>query len=184
MVDKMMTHLTGSPIRILFIADEEQERQKVIDILKKSTYDFIITKILPDEYLEAYDQDHSFHDAFAIAICDIALKSFPQFETIERIRSKNLFLPIVIITSNHSVEVAVKAFKAGANDYIIRSTRNLEQLPQIILSAFEHRVQRHDQVDPGQAESQLRAYADEIGRKNQALAEARDKALEASRLKI
>jgi two-component system sensor histidine kinase/response regulator len=178
-----MTSPTARPIRIMLIADEDQERQKVIEILKKSTYDFIVTEISPHENLEAFHQSHSFQDSFDIAVCDIALHSFPLLETLELIRYKNLFLPVVILTSNHSIEIAVKAIQAGADDYIIRSARNLERLPQIIFSAIEHHVQMQDLVDPKQAEAQLHAYADEIVRKNQALAEARDKALEASRLK-
>jgi two-component system sensor histidine kinase/response regulator len=167
----------------MLVSDEDEERQKVIDILNKSTFAINITEITSHENFEIYHQSHSIQDLFDIVICDITLNSFPLLEALDVIRSKNLFLPILVLTSNHSIEIAVKAVKAGADDYIIRSARNLERLPQIILSAIEQHVQRRDLVEPQHAEAQLRAFADEIVRKNQALAEARDKALEASRLK-
>ena len=60
----------------------------------------------------------------AVICVDMNMPGLSGLETIERIREHHTALPIIVLTSDDSVETAVKAMKLGAHDYI---TKPLDQ---------------------------------------------------------
>lgn len=75
-----------------------------------------------------------------IALVDIRLPGIDGLELIRRVRAAGAAFPIVVLTAYGSVESAVAAMKAGANDYL--------QKPVAIgeLEVVLHRVLRHHRL--------------------------------------
>ena len=73
----------------------------------------------------------------ALICVDMNMPGLSGLETIERIREHHPALPIIVLTSDDSVETAVKAMKLGAHDYL---TKPLDQtkLVTTLKNAVEH----------------------------------------------
>ena len=69
--------------------------------------------LMPDKH-EAYE--FFFHNSVDLVLLDCN-NGFSDFELIQYFKSMKPFVPVIIITSNSSEEMAIKAFRLGASDY-------------------------------------------------------------------
>lgn len=65
-----------------------------------------------------------------VVICDIKLPVMSGLEFIKRIRTFNIVLPIILMTAEGSLEVAVEAIEAGAYDFVLKPLH----VPQLLIS--------------------------------------------------
>ena len=65
-----------------------------------------------------------------VIISDLRLPVMSGLELIKRIRKFNSVLPIILMTAEGSVEVAVEAIEAGAYDFVLKPL----QVPQLLIS--------------------------------------------------
>ncbi|MCS7053738.1 MAG: sigma-54 dependent transcriptional regulator [Ignavibacterium sp.] len=111
--------------KILIIDDDELVCQSLKKILIKFGYhaEFITNAEFAIEKIQEYDPD--------IVILDIYLTSANGLDVLKEIHSKFMNLPVVMITAYADVNIAVKALKLGATDFLLKPL-DLDQLKIII----------------------------------------------------
>ena len=77
---------------------------------------------------------------FSIVILDYSLPRMDGMEVIKRIKENGFDVPVIMVTGQGDEQVAVKALKNGAHDYIVKSQGYLKSLPSIV----EKTIEKHD----------------------------------------
>jgi signal transduction histidine kinase len=118
---------------------------------------------------------------------DYRLPDDDGLNLIQKLRSSEIKVPLVVLTAQGDEEIAVALMKAGATDYLSKSRVSSATLAQILRNAI--RVHRAE-MQAALANQQLRESHEQLIRKNQELERQRQqiqlqnlKLLEASRLK-
>jgi two-component system copper resistance phosphate regulon response regulator CusR len=75
------------------------------------------------EYTEAYPYD--------LVLLDLMLPSMSGVEVLQRIRRKNQYVPILVLTARDSVDEKVKLFEIGADDYLTKPFAFAELLVRV-----------------------------------------------------
>lgn len=122
-------------IKVLHIDDSYLDRMLVKDILSQDSTDFILQGA---ETREKFEELIS-QQIFDIILSDFNILGFDGLQVLEVIKKTNPDLPVVIITGTGSEEVAIKAMKMGAADYVIKSVKHIRSLPQVIINVLEHK---------------------------------------------
>jgi len=98
--------------QILVVDDEERIRQSLNGILKDEGY----------EVWEAKDGEQALKqietDPPDLALLDIWMPGMDGMEVLERIKGEIPNLPVIMISGHGNIELAVKAVKLGAYDFI------------------------------------------------------------------
>jgi DNA-binding NtrC family response regulator len=77
-----------------------------------------------------------------LVVTDLKLPDGTGLEVIAGVRARRPRLPIIMITSYSSMESAIDALRAGANDYVIKPFNNDEFLHAIARALNERRLVR------------------------------------------
>lgn len=133
-----------SKIKILLIEDDEIDQMAFERMIKKQELDYDTT--ISPSISKAKTLLES--DSFDIVIADYNLSDGTAFDILGSIKD----VPVIFATGAGNEEIAIKAMRAGAYDYLIKdhSRSYLQVLPMIIDKAVEHK----------QAEKQLKEYHD------------------------
>lgn len=73
--------------------------------------------------------------SFDAALLDLHLPDGNGLELLVEIREKSLLLPVIVLTGMGDEAVAVAAFKAGADDYLVKRPGYLDRLPLTLEAA-------------------------------------------------
>lgn len=76
---------------------------------------------------------------YQLIISDMNMPEMSGLELITEIRSCGADVPIVILTGNNEISVAIQAIKEGANDYLLKD----ENIQETILIAVEKVLKKH-----------------------------------------
>ncbi len=98
--------------QILVVDDEERIRQSLNGVLKDEGYDVREAK----DGVQALKQIES--DPPDVVLLDIWMPGMDGIETLERIKAQIPNLPVVMISGHANIELAVRATKLGAYDFI------------------------------------------------------------------
>jgi two-component system nitrogen regulation response regulator NtrX len=98
--------------QILVVDDEERIRQSLNGVLKDEGYEVLEAK----DGVQALKQIES--DPPDAVLLDIWMPGMDGMETLERIKAQIPNLPIIMISGHANIELAVKATKLGAYDFI------------------------------------------------------------------
>ena len=79
---------------------------------------------------------------FELVVTDLKLPDGTGLDVIAGVRARRPRLPIIMITSYSSMESAIDALRAGANDYVIKPFNNAEFLAAIARALNERRMLR------------------------------------------
>ena len=77
-----------------------------------------------------------------LVITDLKLPDGTGLDVIAGVRARRPRLPIIMITSYSSMESAIEALRAGANDYVIKPFKNEELLRAISRALSDRRTVR------------------------------------------
>ena len=77
-----------------------------------------------------------------VVVTDLKLPDGTGLDVIAGVRARGPGLPIIMITSYSSMESAIDALRAGANDYVIKPFNNDEFLRSIARALNERRLMR------------------------------------------
>ena len=84
--------------------------------------------------------DRLSYEDFSIVILDYSLPRMDGMEVIKRIKENGFDVPVIMVTGQGDEQIAVKALKNGAYDYIVKSQSYLKSLPNIV----EKTIEKHD----------------------------------------
>lgn len=118
--------------RILIMDDEERERKRIGDYLRRKKYDVLAVGTM-QEAMDAIKRER--FDAF---VTDCNIPGVDALRTSDEVRRINPDMAVIIMTAFGTIETAVKAIKAGAYDYLPKPI-DLEQLEVLIERISERR---------------------------------------------
>ena len=120
-----MSDLTSAKGRILVVDDEADIRESLEVLLAMEGYDVTLA-------VDAADGLRKLNKArFDVVLLDLMLPDRSGMDVLADIRAKDQETPIIMLTAYGSVEVAVNAIKAGANDYFSKPWDNEKLLIEI-----------------------------------------------------
>jgi len=143
----------AKPLRVLIIEDSENDALLLLRELKRSGYDPTYERVYAAADLISALEKQSWD----IIIADFVMPQFSGLEALKMIRSKELDVPVIIMSGKISDETAVTAMKAGASDYIMKD--NLIRLgPAIERELYETSMR----IKSEKASTALREREDEL----------------------
>lgn len=118
--------MTGNPIKILFVEDNEDHAFLVIHELKKAGYDPTIKRVdTMEDVRSSLDSE-----GWDVLLCDYSLPGFNGVNVIEEYRKRNLDYPFIVVSGEIGEDTAVTLMKLGAHDYVFKG--NLTPLIPVI----------------------------------------------------
>lgn len=100
--------------RILLIEDDESVASALHDLLKDEGFT-VTTSTDPAEGLATAQSS-----TFDVIVTDLQMPGISGLEVIEQLQAAKPHLPVILITAYHTTEVAIRAIKLGAYDYVLK----------------------------------------------------------------
>jgi CheY-like chemotaxis protein len=128
-VGPVRSHDHGTPrVRILIVDDSELSRNYIVRVLEQ----------LPNAELVAVDSGAAAlrvlaDGAISLMLCDYEMPNISGLQVLSFARKTHnaLDLPVLMLTSRDEPGIKVKAFRAGANDYIAKEAEPEELLARV-----------------------------------------------------
>src|SRR5688500_469913 len=139
-------------LRILVVDDDDVDRMAVKRALKSTGLDATVTEAENAETaLRMLERQ-----AFDCALLDYRMPGSDGLDVVRRAREKGLLTPFIMLTGFGDEQTAVELMKAGAADYIPKSSLTTERLAVSLRGVL--RVHQAE-IDASRADVQLRRYA-------------------------
>ena len=119
----------------LLLIDDEPELRESLEMLLTSEGFAVESAATGQEGLRCLDRK-----PFDLVLLDVALPDKSGLEVLQAIRASNPALAVVMITAYGSVENAVQAMRAGANNYITKPWDNERLLAEITMLVQQQRL--------------------------------------------
>lgn len=134
-------------LRALIIEDSEDDMFFTVQELTRGGFDLAFERV---ETMAALDAALD-RAAWDIVISDHSMPGFTSLQALDLIKFRQLDIPFIIVSGVIGEEIAVKAMKAGASDYVMKSAlaRLVPSIERELLEASNRRIRR-------QAEKALR----------------------------
>lgn len=158
------------PLRLLLADDDQDDYIITRDLLRNIGRDKYELEWAPDFASALAALARNQHD---LCLCDYRLGEANGLELMQEALARGCTAPVILLTGLDEWETDVRAMKAGAADYLVKSQLSERLLERSIRYTLERK----------QAQDKLKAYAAEIEKKNEELAEAVRVAREATELK-
>lgn len=125
----------NAPIRVLVVDDDENDFFCVSRLLTRNTFARYELEWAPsyEAGLEALERGG--HD---VAIFDYRLGLGTGLELLRAAQTKNLDLPVILLTGHDSLEIDQESTRAGAADYLCKTGLTTGQLERSIRYALRH----------------------------------------------
>ena len=118
--------------RILVVDDEAHVRSMIGASLERHGYDVQLAGC-GREALETLERN-----AFDLVLTDIVMQDGDGITLLERIRVRQPNLPVVMMTANHDIAVAIDSMRGGAYDYLLKPFEH-DHLIGTVQRALSHR---------------------------------------------
>jgi DNA-binding NtrC family response regulator len=129
-----------SAARILVIDDEEDIRESLETLLSiEGGYDVHLASNAAEGLNKL---EHGFYD---LVLLDLMMPDRSGMEVLAEVRTRDRETPIFLLTAFGSIEVAVQALKAGANDYFSKPWDNEKLLIEIDRMISKGRLERENE---------------------------------------
>jgi two-component system, cell cycle sensor histidine kinase and response regulator CckA len=132
------TGVMNKALRVLIADDSEDDVVILLHVLRRAGYEPVYERVSTEPAMKA-----ALEQPWDIIISDFEMPHFGGFEALQLLRDSGHDLPFILVSAVVSEEMAVRAMKAGAHDYIMK--RNLTRLPPAIereLQEFQTRAAR------------------------------------------
>ena len=106
-----------SLLRVLIVEDSEADTQLLLRELERSNYQITHQRVESAEALSAALS----RENWDILFCDFTMPHFSGQTALEIVRTRDRVLPFNFVSGTLGEHVAVKAIKAGANDYVMKT---------------------------------------------------------------
>jgi len=124
-------------IRILCVDDEPHDRALIRHALSVEG-DYLLMEADDRESFERALEEEDLH----VVLTDFNILSFEGLEVIRAVKTRKPDMPVIVVTGTGSEEIAVKALKEGADDYVIKTPHHIAQLPHTVRRALMMMEQR------------------------------------------
>jgi len=151
-------------LHILYVDDSKFDRELVRHVLEREHGGFRITEAASQQEFETRLQDGTYD----LVLTDFNILGFEGFHVLDQVRAFDPHLPVVIVTGTGSEEVAVEAMKRGVGDYVIKTPKHIQRLPNTILSAIEKKRLQQERmiaISELQARARQQAVVAELGQR-------------------
>lgn len=120
--------MSGETIRVLLVEDDTDHAQLVLRTLHRQEPPFEVM-VVGDGVacLEAMALR-----PYSVVLLDYSLPRMNGLEVLEQIHNRGFSVPVVMVTGQGDERVAVEAMRAGAMDYVVKTTGYLTTLPPVI----------------------------------------------------
>lgn len=122
-------------IRLLHIDDNQFDRQLVNDALCKEHDRY---EVISADNREKFEK-HLNEKDFDLILSDFNILGFDGLQVLQIVHDKYPDMPVIIVTGTGSEEIAIKAMKMGASDYIIKSVKHIRGLAHTIEKVLENK---------------------------------------------
>ncbi|WDT75276.1 MAG: response regulator [Candidatus Manganitrophus sp.] len=130
-------------LRVLIVEDSEDDTALVLETLKERDFHPVYKRVeTPEEMIAALRQS-----PWDVVVSDYTMPRFNALAAMRLIKEAGLDIPFIIVTGSIGEEIAVRAMKAGAHDYMMKD--NLSRLTPAIEREMQEAVRRreHRQAD-------------------------------------
>ena len=118
----------GRRIAVLLVEDDADQAEVVARTLRRRDSPIEVTPVGDGPAcLEALTRQ-----SYALVLLDYSLPRLSGLEVLAEIRRRGESVPVVMVTGQGDERVAVEAMRAGASDYVIKSSGYLTTLPTVI----------------------------------------------------
>ncbi len=129
-------------VQILFV-DDDSEAIKFVDVVLKKVEDFRF-HIVARESGEAALQELETNTGIDLVIMDYFLPGMNGLDTAKTILEKHRKLPVIFLTVNRDMNLAIEAMKLGVADYILKEDLNNAFFVQTIVGVLEKQRLRNE----------------------------------------
>lgn len=148
--------------RILIVDDEEDIRESLETLLTLEGYS-VDMAVNGTAGLDRMGQT-----AFDLVLLDLMMPDMSGMEVLAEVRQRDRETPIFLITAYGSIDVAIKALKAGANDYFSKPWDNEKLIIEIDRQIAKGRLEREN-VELKRALKQRYAFPNIVGKSERML---------------
>lgn len=120
--------------KILVVDDDPFVRDMLAFILESNDY-LIDTAVNGIEALQKYSADPN----IGLIVSDMNMPEMNGLELIKELRNNKADVPIIILTGNDEVSVAIEAMNCGANDSLVKD----ENIQDTILISVAKVLEKH-----------------------------------------
>ena len=135
--------------RVLVIEDDPQQARIIELRLTKSNQPFEVD--LANNTTVAFEKLAK--TSFDIVTLDYHLPSMSGLQVLEKIKKEYAHLPVIMLTGQGDEEIAVKAMRNGAHDYLTKGLEHFELLPRVL-----HRAIRENHLSQQLEQSRKRYF--------------------------
>lgn len=131
-----MSLVQESGLSALLIEDNSHERIAIRRSLKKDVH----TLLECESAEEAIRHLEQFPSEFDVIIADFKLPGMDGLTLFRTLRQMKCLSPFILLTGNGSEQIAIEAFKAGVNDYLVKASQSgyLDLLPALVAQVRQH----------------------------------------------
>ena len=129
--------MTPVPATILVVDDERLIRWSLEQQLQREGYVVVLAETGSEALHKAQVESPD------LVLLDVRLPDADGLEILERLRTAESDLPVIMITAHGGVESAVRAMKLGAHDYIIKPF-DMDELKLTVRKALETKALRSE----------------------------------------
>ena len=142
-------------LRVLNIEDSVRDHELFRRYMTSNGVELTVDRVETPAAMELALADREWD----VIICDYSMPSFSAPEALKLLHRVGLDIPFIIISGTVGEEEAVRAMKAGANDYLMKDnlTRLLPAIEREIQEAENRRARRKAEESLRKSEAELRA---------------------------
>lgn len=119
--------------RILIVEDEEMIARALQIELEHEGYQVFV------EHEGKSGLEAALHNSIGLVLLDVMLPELSGIEVLRRIRKKNAYLPVILLTARDTTLDKVMGLDHGANDYITKPFE-IEEVLARVRNSLRHRA--------------------------------------------
>ncbi|MES2559375.1 MAG: hybrid sensor histidine kinase/response regulator [Bacteroidota bacterium] len=124
---------TKSPIKILLVEDDEDDYFIIKDYLSNTYLPYEITWAV--NY--ASFLTHINHGTFDLVITDYLLGNTSGIEVLKKVKEKDAFIPVMLLTGKGNTSIDMEAMKLGASDYLVKGYFDASTIERAVRYSIE-----------------------------------------------
>jgi len=167
--------MKSESIKVLLIEDNEADARFIREMFKEIEPKFDLQHVQKlNEGLELLK-----NNKFDVLLLDLSLPDSMGFETFDKAHEKEPKLPIVILSGLDNEEMAIKAVRKGAQDYLIKGDVNNRILSRALSYSIERKNTEKELLQSrNELVGLIKQYTDELKKKGVGEVDLVEKTLE------